>query len=123
MINCPECEKPMKGRKCSCGYFIKGRVLSPEDQEKITTERTYSDARHIEHCRQWLAQRGIIKPTMSEPERQKAMADYRNRLAKIKRPGWRDWAGVLVSKEADGEILPTFASKLAHEVIGQELEE
>jgi hypothetical protein len=123
MIECPECGEPMKGRKCSCGYFIKGRVLSDEEKHALDSSKAIADDVHLQSCRQWLLDRRIVTADMTNPERQKAMAAYRAKLATMHRPAPRDWAGILLSKEADGEILPTIAGKMAHGVMDMETEE
>lgn len=62
--------------------------------------------------RQWLIDRGIIMPEMTTPQRMKAMAAYRKRLAASKAPPSRQWAETLLRRALD-EPIPGLCVKLA----------
>ena len=110
MIDCPECDKPMSGRKCSCGYFMRGAAPATRAHNDI---KDRGDAEHLLASKKWLREHGITHSGMSTAERMKACAD--NRKSIVASPFARQgvaWAVELI-RRAEDEPIPRIAVAMA----------
>lgn len=84
-------------------------------QQRMETERAFSKS-----CRDWLDHNQITKPGMTQGDRMKAMAPFRNRVKADLLNGPSDtraWAFDVVSRIADGEIYSAHAETMARDVV------
>lgn len=119
MIECPECLEVFKGLKCSCGYTPKVAAF---------THRASSSPEHglTRSSQDWLLSNGIHKAGMTRAEKTLANRAYMKRLGKTGAKAQVEphaWAYEIITKLADGEVVNSWAEKLARDVTGIQREE
>lgn len=114
MIECPDCGKTIHGTRCKCGY--KATVSSGTPY--VHRDKAKDEAEHLESCRQWLINEGIVTPGMTTAERMKALAAYRKRIAATCKPDPLEWARRIIRRFEDGENISRFQERMAKEALG-----
>lgn len=114
MIECPQCGSNIKGFRCRCGYDVRQK---PDDGFRHR-DKDKDNADLLEDCRTWLTKECITSPGMAEPERQKAMAAYRKKVAHEPPPDPLDWARRLMIRHEDGEYISPLQQRMAQDALG-----
>lgn len=115
MIDCPQCGNSIKGFRCSCGYQVTTRENGPIHRHR---DKAKDDADLLAESRAWLIREGITQPEMTESERRKAMAAYRQRIAHEAPPDPLDWARRIMMRMEDGEYILPIQERMAKSALG-----
>lgn len=117
MIECPQCNSNISGTKCGCGYVVKQKKWDGYDnREQIDVNKWKLE--HLNACRQWLLDKGIVSREDTTPERMKKLAAYRNSLIHSDKPDGLDWAKNIVQQIADGIPVLQLQKRMAMEALG-----
>ncbi len=129
---CPECGVTLRhnARWCGCGWGKgSGRSIVASGYDPINAEqaaaRAQKEADFSAECRNWLDDRNITNPSMTQPTRMKAMAQYRTMLKNTMRRSEvapRDWANSLKSDYIDGVSLLPIQVSMASEALNEDWE-
>lgn len=76
------------------------------------------ESSHTQLARDWLTANGVVKDGMSRAEWNRARSEYLKKLFRAEpwaQPGNRDWAHTILTKIADGEVVPPICAQYAKE--------
>lgn len=76
-----------------------------------------SEAVATQQARQWLADHRIVPQSVGGAQRREALRAYIARLKTLPKPESRAWAYEIMSRIADGEVMPRICEQLASEVV------
>lgn len=131
---CPECGTDIayNARSCGCGWGGRSTRTRPADDHanaQFVAERKQMlatiEAVATEKARQWLADNHIVARDVAGPARRAKLRAYLARLKTLPKPEPRSWAYAMLSRIADGEVLPQICEQYAQEVVsmGRDLED
>ena len=114
MTECPDCGKTIYGSRCKCGF----RTTESRGKPHIHRDKVKDEADHLEGCRQWLLNNCVTTHGMSESERMKVMAAYRERIKREAVPDSLEWAKTILRRFEDGEHILPIQERMAKQALG-----
>ena len=131
---CPECGTDIayNARSCGCGWGGRSTRTRPADDHanaQFVAERKQMlatiEAVATEKARQWLEDRRIVSVAVTGSQRREVLRAYLARLKTLPKPEPRSWAYAMLSRIAEGEVLPQICEQYAQEVVsmGRDLED